>query len=466
MGRTRVSMAAFAALIPLALLATNNAPAAAGDRRDESPVVAAYFASWDVYGRGYQVKDIPVKKLNTILYAFGKPGLNADKTPTGGCAPADPWVDYESTGVGDIDPTTDRANLNGNFEQLLELKAANPHLKTLISIGGWSLSEGFSQNAATEASRAAFAKSCVDMFIRGNLPPDWVVGDGIGAAAGVFDGIDIDWEYPTAPGAGNTHTPADRANATLLFKEFQRQLRQVEEETGKDYQLTAALPAGANADKYFELKRASRVLDNVFVMTYDFHGHWEPTTDFNSPFYYDPATSNPDPTGLSSVTATVENYLKLGVAPKKITVGVPFYTKQYIRTGTAEMGRNQPFDNTGLDANSLQWDVTPNPTYHDLVDVAGVLKPSGALTDMGAAAGWNTRWRRQAGEPWLFNPAAPHAVVGAETSPTFISHETPASMAERAALVKRYRLRGAFAWEVSQDSNAGDLLGGLAAILR
>lgn len=417
MGRSTVSKVAIAALVPLTLLAADTASTAAtGDRHGRTkadPVVAAYFASWNVYGRGYQVKDIPVNKLNTILYAFGKPELAADRTPTGACAPADPWVDYQSAGVGDIDPTTDRPNLNGNFEQLLELKAKNPRLKTLISIGGWSLSEGFSQNAATAQSRAAFAKSCIDMFIRGNLAPDWVVGDGVGAAAGVFDGIDIDWEYPTAAGAGNTNTPADRVNATLLFAEFQRQLGDLEEETGKTYQLTAALPAGANANKFFEVKKVSRIFDNIFLMTYDFHGHWEPTTDFNSPFRYDRATSNPDATGLSSTTASVIDYLKLGVAPNKITVGVPFYAKQYIRTGTANRGLYQPFDNTGMDSNTLQWDVTPTPT-----------------------------------------------------SPTFISHATPTSMAERAALVRALGLRGAFAWEVSQDSNAGDLLGGLAPILR
>jgi chitinase len=470
MGRTSWSTAGGAALVSLLLLGSGAGPAAAGGKgrdghKGEGPVVAAYFASWDVYGRGYQVKDIPVDKLNTILYAFGKPELAADRTPTGGCAPADPWADYQSPYVGDVDPSKDRANLNGNFEQLLELKAMNPHLKVLISVGGWSLSEGFSQNAATPQSRATFAKSCIDMFIRGNLPPDWVVGDGVGVAAGVFDGIDIDWEYPTAPGAGNTHSPADRHNATLLFQEFRNQLRRVEKETGKDFQLTAAIPAGDASTRYYELKQVSRVLDNIFVMTYDFHGHWESTTDFNSPFTYDPATPNPDPKGLFATKPTIEHYLKAGVAPNKITVGVPFYGKQYIRAGTANNGLYQPYDNTGMDGNVLQWDLTPFPTYHDLVDVAGVLNADGSLSAGGASSGWSTHWSTAAGEPWLYNPAATHPVAGAETSPTFISHESPTSIAERTALVQQYGLRGAFAWEVSQDSTNGDLLDALAPLL-
>ncbi len=41
-----------------------------------SHVVTAYFADWDVYGRGYHVKDIPADKINVIQYAFGKPTFN------------------------------------------------------------------------------------------------------------------------------------------------------------------------------------------------------------------------------------------------------------------------------------------------------------------------------------------------------------------------------------------------------
>ena len=54
------------------------APAQASPRPSPdvpSKVVTAYFADWDVYGRGYDVKDIPADKLNVIQYAFGKPTL-------------------------------------------------------------------------------------------------------------------------------------------------------------------------------------------------------------------------------------------------------------------------------------------------------------------------------------------------------------------------------------------------------
>ena len=61
-------------------------------------------------------------------------------------------------------------------------------------------------------------KSCVDMFIKGNLPVSGSQG-GTGVATGVFDGIDIDWEFPVEGGLdSNHHRAADRVNATALFR--------------------------------------------------------------------------------------------------------------------------------------------------------------------------------------------------------------------------------------------------------
>ncbi|MDQ1680946.1 MAG: chitinase [Frankiaceae bacterium] len=434
----------------------------------DSSVVSAYFADWDVYGRGYEVADIPADNLNTILYAFGKPVID----PTSGavtCGAVDPWADYERTPTKDINPSMTTPKLSGNFSQLLKLKAQQAakgkSLKVLISIGGWSLSNGFSQAAASPASRAAFVSSCLDTFIKGNLAPDWITGDGIGAAAGLFDGIDVDWEYPTAVGAGNVHTDADRHNATLLFTEFRNQLDALGQAANKHYLLTAALPAAENSNKYYELADVTRILDYANVMTYDFHGSWDPKADFDSPFNFDPATPNPGVTPAWSTTGTVDYYLAQGVSPDKINIGVPYYAKQFIRTGTANAGLYQSFDNTGLDANSLQWDQTPTPTFHDLVDNAKLLTNDGALT--ASASGWTTNWNHVAREPWLYGAAATHALgSGAVTAPTFITYEDPKSVADRVRYVRKLGLRGAFAWEISQDSAAGGLSSQLAQLLQ
>ena len=133
---------------------------ASGDR-----VASAYFADWDAYGRGYEVADIPADNLNTIQYAFGKPVIDP-VTHAVTCGAVDPWADYERTPVRDDNAAVTVPKLNGNFAQLLKLKAKQAakgkDLTVMLSIGGWSLSNGFSQAAATAATRAAFVSSCID----------------------------------------------------------------------------------------------------------------------------------------------------------------------------------------------------------------------------------------------------------------------------------------------------------------
>jgi chitinase len=429
-------------------------------------VVTAYFADWDVYGRGYFVKNIPAEKLNVLQYAFGVPTFDTS-TGTPGCGILDPWADYQQVywgGENTVDGVADDVNnpdqhLFGNFNQLRKLKAKYPHLKIEISLGGWTKSTWFSSVAATKERREAFVKACIDTFIKGDLPGGgWPAqAGGPGAAAGIFDGIDLDWEYPTALAGGNIgYGPADRANATLLAREFREQLDALGKITKKHYLFTAALPAAKSSTKYYELASFVKSLDWVNVMTYDFNVVGGQVAAPDTLFTRDRRDPNAgDPTW--NTVGTVAWYLLNGVPASKIVVGVPFYANQYIRTD----GLYRPFDNTGLDPNVLEWDKTPQPTYHALVDVGGVVSATGT-----GQAGFTRYWNRQAGEPYLFNPAATHVLgTGTVTAPTVICYSDPKSIGERTKLIEQWHLRGAMAWEISQDSDAHALIGALAPVL-
>ena len=228
----RKRLIAVSALVVGAAMTIPASSAAAGVPANDAPksVVSAYFADWDVYGRGYFVKNIPADKINVIQYAFGVPSFDP-ATGAIGCNILDPWADYQQvywTGDNTVDGVADNPDdpnqhLFGNFNQLTKLKAAHPDLKIEISLGGWTKSTWFSDLAATPERRSAFVSACIDTFIKGNLPGGgWPAGvGGDGAAAGLFDGIDLDWEYPTQVAGGNVDvSAADRHNATLLAAEF------------------------------------------------------------------------------------------------------------------------------------------------------------------------------------------------------------------------------------------------------
>src|SRR5215813_12512515 len=141
MGSVKKRLAALTAVLAgagLTVLPATGASAQAPSNSVPSHVVAAYFADWDVYGRGYHVKDIPASQLNVIEYAFGNPTFDPT-TGAVGCNVLDPWADYQQPYTADISvngTADDTANpdqhLYGSFNQLMQLKAAHPNLKVEI----------------------------------------------------------------------------------------------------------------------------------------------------------------------------------------------------------------------------------------------------------------------------------------------------------------------------------------------
>ena len=194
--------------------------------------VIGYFTESGAATGVYPVKKVvtsgAARLLTQIDYAFGRV---ADGRCQVANADAALYHAYDSaTSVNGSEDRNEPGVLRGTFHQLQELKKQFPALKILISFGGWGQSGGFSK-AAEPANVHEFAKSCVDMFIRGRFAPGL-------EAPGVFDGIDIDWEYPVEGGV-EPGTPEDKENFTAMVAELRRQL----DEVRPGLLLTAALPA-------------------------------------------------------------------------------------------------------------------------------------------------------------------------------------------------------------------------------
>lgn len=375
------------------------------------PVVAAYYPEWGTYQRDYQVSDIPADKLTHAFYAFAKINDNGE---------VDLFDKYAATEKGKNWNKPDQ--IAGNFGQMAQLKAENPHLKTMISIGGWTLSSKFSDVALTDASRKKFAISAVDFMKEYG-----------------FDGIDIDWEYPVGGGkAGNVNRPEDKHNYTLLLEELDKQIQVQEAQDNKDYLLTIASPAGFDKTENYELGEMSQHLDWFNVMTYDYHGAWEKTTNHNAALY---ANSN-DPSALAgkyNVDSTIQNYLNAGVSPDKIVMGAPLYGRTW--QGVSSDNNGGLFQSaTGAGTGSWENGMIDYKDLHNKLE-----------TDKSYVRYWDD----QAKVPYVYN-----AQKG-----FFSTYEDTQSLGHKLDYVQDNGLGGMFFWDVSGDlaGNNSDSLINLAA---
>ena len=355
--------------------------------------IVGYFTAWAVYDRDYHVAEIPADRLTHVNYAF------ANLAPDGTCVLGDAYADVEKVHDGD-DPDQP---IKGNFNQLLQLKQQHPHLRTLISVGGYTWSTHFAQAAATAQGRAALAGSCVQ-FMR-----DYG-----------FDGVDIDWEFP--------NSPAEGADYVLLLAALRDALDAAELEDGGDYLLTIAAPAGPTYLANLDLAGIAQHVDWINLMAYDFAGPWMPATGFNAALYT-PA-DDPDPGNAAlSDDAAVTHCLGAGVPPGQLVLGVPFYGRSF--AGAAEGG-------DGLfaafaDAGPGTWE----PGIVDYHDLAANYVPT------------HTRhWHEGAAVPWLYDPQ----------SQLFITYDDPESLARKTDYITGKGLGGAMFWELSGDTPDAALL--------
>ncbi|HET6240383.1 MAG TPA: glycoside hydrolase family 18 protein, partial [Arthrobacter sp.] len=380
----------------------------------------AYFTQWGIYQNGFYPKNLITTgiagKLNFLNYAFANlhptnhtcfmanQAASQDETnPNAGDGAGDAFADYGKSYSADIsvDGVGDVWNqpIQGNFNQLKKLKAKYPSLKILISIGGWTYSKYFSDAASTDAKRKAFVSSCVNMFLKGDLPLVDGFG-GPGSAAGIFDGIDIDWEYPGSPNGhvGNHYSAADKQNFTLLLAELRAQLDAYGNSVGRKMWLTAATPAGQDKIATIETNKIGQYLDYNNVMTYDMHGGWDATgpTNFQDPLYQapnDPSTPIPPGSAKYSIDGAVKAWttgdpaygIPGGFPANKLTIGYPFYYRGW--KGVPSTGNGKYQTATGpADGHTLSGNVPGVSFYKELTGF--VDNPSATYFDDATKASW------------------------------------------------------------------------------
>jgi chitinase len=346
-----------------------------------------------------------------LNYAF------ANIDAQGRVVPYDTYAALEKNYPGD---TWDQP-VRGTYNQLNNVyKQRYPHLKTLISVGGWTLSGRFSDAALTAASRATFAQSCVD-FLR-----DYG-----------FDGIDIDWEYPVGGGLeSNTCRPEDKQNFTLLLRDVRAALDAAGAADDRRYLLTIAAPAGYDKVANMEPANYHQYLDWINVMTYDYFGAWELSYTANhGAFEADLGLPTPNPELRSKYNTrfAMEQYVSAGVPASKLVIGLPFYGRGWRGVGAANDGLHQP--GTGV----------PPGTWDDWSSGAtGVNDFTQIDRDfLAPGSGYVRRWDPVTKTPFVYSPTAHGG--------HWVGYDDAESIGLKMQWARERGFGGAMIWEITGD---------------
>jgi chitinase len=283
-----------------------------------------------------------------------------------------------------------------HFSQLQALKARNPKLKIILSIGGWG-ADNFSPVAFNGATRQKFAASAIAVMHRYAL-----------------DGLDLDWEYPGQPGPGIKFLDEDKENFTELLKTLRQQLDASSDERkrlGSDrYTLSIATAAGEKYFQHTEMERLHPFVDWINIMAYDLAGVWSKTTAHHAGLF----GMLPSP----SAESYVKQHLAAGIPARKLILGVPFYGRAWCGVDVKNNGLHQPLEG-----------------------YVGSLPYSTLVRDYIDRQGFNRQWDSAAHAPFLWSP----------TSGVFITYEDPESLREKARFAMQHHLGGIMYWEHSSD---------------
>ncbi len=461
--------------------------------------IIGYFTSWragDDPQSSYLVSDIPWEQLTHINYAFVSIGTDGKVNIGNVNDPDNAAVGKEWAGV-EIDPTL---GFKGHFGALATYKKLHD-VKTLISIGGWAETGGHfgedgkriadggfytmttnSDGSINHAGIETFATSAVEMMRKYQ-----------------FDGVDIDYEYPTSmAGAGN---PYDKdfmeprraylwASYQKLMKVLREKLDAASAEDGIHYMLTIASPSSGYLLRGMETFDVTKYLDYVNIMTYDLHGAWNDHVGHNAALY---DTGKDSELAQWNVYGTAAyggigylntdwsyHYFRGSMPAGRINIGVPYYTRGWqgvtggenglwgraalpnqseCQAGTGE-GEKNNCGNGAIGIDNMWHDKDPqgremgagsNPMWHAKNLEKGILGSYTAAYGLNPVndpqdvlqGSYERHYDSVAVAPWLWN---------AEKK-VFISTEDKASIAVKSDYVVDQGIGGIMFWELAGDYN-------------
>ena len=425
--------------------------------------VVGYYAQWAIYARDFNVDKIDGSKLTHLMYAFFGTEFDPANPQSAKIKSLDTYADFEHTEGG----APWNATPKGNFYDLMQLKQRYPHLKILISIGGWTKSQDLPGIAASPVARTAFAQNMANFLT--TYP--------------FIDGFDIDWEFPIIGGIDGTeviggitppaqpHTPNDHKNLVYLLKEMRLAMpnKIISIAAGNNVVHVPNQFIGPGNKAQFGMQDdITTYCDFITFFGYDLGGNWYDKTCYNAPLYGSGNANDPLNANNESLDHLTNIYLNtLAIPNDKLVMGIPFYGK--IFNSVASNGTIPSLPGlfvaaprtTGSCVNPQApqgtWDnafceFTGSVEFCDLAGASGTtghhfLNPSNSSSVLPASssAGWIRYWDNTAKVPYLYNA----------TTHQFVTYDDKVSIDEKAKYIKQKNLGGAMIWELSQDTRPG-----------
>lgn len=349
-------------------------------------VVVCYLSTWAVYrpGKGsYAIENFDANLCTHVVYAFV-------------------GLDITQNAIRSLDPWQDLKDNYGKagFERINALKKTHPHLKVTLAIGGWNEgSKNYSIMAGDPMRRQMFVEQATSFIRKHN-----------------FDGLDLDWEYPTQRGGD----PKDRESFVLLVKELHNSFRK------HNLILTSAIGASkAVIDEAYDVKELSKYLNYLHIMCYDYHGSWDRKVGPNAPLEDDQ---------FLSVRFTIDYLMQLGCPASKLVVGLPFYGRTFKTHLDGNFGDES-------DDSGFQGPFTREDGFLGYNEICPLLSNK--------TSGWTKSWDEKTSQAF--------ARYRDEDGVTkVVTYDSTRSIANKVRFVVKKNLAGAMVWSVDTDDFLGE----------
>ncbi|MFD4861204.1 chitinase C-terminal domain-containing protein [Streptomyces atratus] len=457
---------------------------------DHQRRVIGYFTDWRTGKDGkpaYLASDIPWDKVTHLNYAFAHvDGNNKISVGTDGPDNASTGMTWPGVAGAEMDPDLP---YKGHFNLLNKFKKKYPNVKTMVSVGGWAETGGYFDDSGERVNSGGFYSMATNADGSVNQAGIDTFADSTVAFIKKygFNGVDIDYEYPTTmKDAGNpldrTLSNARRAGLVksygALMKTLREKLDRASAAEGKHYLLSVAAPSSGYLLRGMETFQVQKYLDYVNIMSYDLHGAWNEYVGPNAALFDDGkdaelaqasvySTSQYGGTGYLN-TDWAYHYFRGSMPSGRINIGLPYYTRGFknVQGGTDGLwGRAASTDCPAgagltkcgdgavgidnlwhdLDSNGKEAPAGSNPMWHAKNLEKGIV--GDYATDYGFAADteltgtYVRKYDSTLVASWLWNA----------DKKVFLSTEDEQSVAAKADYVVDKGIGGTMIWELAGD---------------